>query len=601
MVAKRKKKYESGEGSAYMSRRAALKKLQLTLKDFRKLCILKGVYPREPRKRKVAQKGATGIQTLYSKKDILFLAADPILWKMREFKSHFKKVGRARAMNNQDQLRRFLKRHPTLPLDHIVKERYPSFNDALRDLDDCLTLLFLFSTFPSLKAVPRDHSELCQRLTMEFLHVVIAAKALRKVFVSIKGYYFQAELRGETITWIVPHHFSFQPQNKSEVDFKVMSHFVEFYCVMLGFVNFRLYNQLNLYYPPKLTQSTGDDIEKTLVDENAYVSERIASLNVELARSGGNDPIEEEEQQLDQFALSDNPEQMEKMRKDIERSRKVKTLFKGLKIFVNREVPREPIVFCVRALGGEVSWDKTLFVGSTFDEDDESITHQIVDRPSMEKQYISRYYVQPQWIFDSVNAAEVLPIERYLMGAILPPHLSPFLDETRDQRYKPPEELELLGLEVPAQLKKAQETSDGSDEESDAENAEEDKEEEDEEEHSGEESSGDGEGDEEDENIDKEEKERLEKKKKMAVTRGKLEKEDPSLERREAYSEYKLREKMIKNKHRKLYKSMMEGRTKRKKEAWLLRKKRRRVEEEEGAAKKAARKEKKKAAAAMEA
>lgn len=584
-----------------MSRRAALKKLQLTLKDFRKLCILKGVYPREPRKRKVAQKGATGIQTLYSKKDILFLAADPILWKMREFKSHFKKVGRARAMNNQDQLRRFLKRHPTLPLDHIVKERYPSFNDALRDLDDCLTLLFLFSTFPSLKAVPRDHSELCQRLTMEFLHVVIAAKALRKVFVSIKGYYFQAELRGETITWIVPHHFSFQPQNKSEVDFKVMSHFVEFYCVMLGFVNFRLYNQLNLYYPPKLTQSTGDDIEKTLVDENAYVSERIASLNVELARSGGNDPIEEEEQQLDQFALSDNPEQMEKMRKDIERSRKVKTLFKGLKIFVNREVPREPIVFCVRALGGEVSWDKTLFVGSTFDEDDESITHQIVDRPSMEKQYISRYYVQPQWIFDSVNAAEVLPIERYLMGAILPPHLSPFLDETRDQRYKPPEELELLGLEVPAQLKKAQETSDGSDEESDAENAEEDKEEEDEEEHSGEESSGDGEGDEEDDNIDKEEKERLEKKKKMAVTRGKLEKEDPSLERREAYSEYKLREKMIKNKHRKLYKSMMEGRTKRKKEAWLLRKKRRRVEEEEGAAKKAARKEKKKAAAAMEA
>ena len=69
-----------------MSRRAALKKLQLTLKDFRKLCILKGIYPREPRKRKVAQKGATGIQTLYAKKDILFLAADPIIWKMREFK-----------------------------------------------------------------------------------------------------------------------------------------------------------------------------------------------------------------------------------------------------------------------------------------------------------------------------------------------------------------------------------------------------------------------------------------------------------------------------------------------------------------------------------
>ena len=69
-----------------MTRKKALKYLQLTLKDFRKLCILKGVYPREPRHRRRAQQGASGVQTLYLKKDIQFLAADPILWKMREFK-----------------------------------------------------------------------------------------------------------------------------------------------------------------------------------------------------------------------------------------------------------------------------------------------------------------------------------------------------------------------------------------------------------------------------------------------------------------------------------------------------------------------------------
>jgi len=39
--------------------------------------------------------------------------------------------------------------------------------------------------------------------------------------------------------------------------------------------------------------------------------------------------------------------------------------------------------------------------------------------------------------------------------------------------------------------------------------------------------------------------------------------------------EYRLREKMIKKKHRNLYKSMMQGRRERAKEIWLLRKKRR--------------------------
>lgn len=173
--------------------------------------------------------------------------------KITFFQIFNKKVGRARALREFSDMKRYLDNHPTLKLDHIVKERYPTFIDALRDLDDCLTLCFLFSTFPSLNHIPRDQSLLCRRLTVEFLHAVITAKALRKVFVSIKGYYYQAEIKGQIITWIVPHHFSFEPQAKNDVDFKIMSIFVEFYIVMLGFVNYRLYHSLNLYYPPKLT------------------------------------------------------------------------------------------------------------------------------------------------------------------------------------------------------------------------------------------------------------------------------------------------------------------------------------------------------------
>ena len=52
-----------------------------------------------------------------------------------------------------------------------------------------------------------------------------------------------------------------------------MSTFVQFYIVMLGFVNFRLYHTLNLVYPPKFSTHFGKlflDIIK-LLHENLHV------------------------------------------------------------------------------------------------------------------------------------------------------------------------------------------------------------------------------------------------------------------------------------------------------------------------------------------
>ena len=76
------------------------------------------------------------------------------------------------------------------------------------------------------------------------------------------------------VTWVVPHSFAYEhPQN---VDMRLMSIFVEFYTTMLGFVNYRLYHNLNVIYPPTLItnvvntmMSHGKDEEPAEKVENA--------------------------------------------------------------------------------------------------------------------------------------------------------------------------------------------------------------------------------------------------------------------------------------------------------------------------------------------
>ena len=75
---KDRKKGMAGTVVNYISRTKAIKKLQITLRDFRRLCILKGVYPRDPKK---SPDGKS--KTYYSIKDIYFLVS--LLFSFRLF------------------------------------------------------------------------------------------------------------------------------------------------------------------------------------------------------------------------------------------------------------------------------------------------------------------------------------------------------------------------------------------------------------------------------------------------------------------------------------------------------------------------------------
>ncbi|XP_078680276.1 pescadillo homolog [Branchiostoma floridae x Branchiostoma belcheri] len=579
------KKYESGAATAYITRNRAINYLQISLPDFRRLCILKGVYPREPKNKKKANKGSTAPRTFYLMKDIQYLSHEPIINKFREFKVFVKKLKKAFAKAEHGRVQTLQENKPVYKLDHIIKERYPTFVDALRDLDDCLCLVFLFATFPQTKNIPGDFVQRCRHLSVEFMNFIVAARALKKVFLSIKGIYYQVEMQGQVVTWLVPYSFGFNAKACADVDFRIMAHFVEFYITMLGFVNFKLYTSLGLHYPPKLTfeaKVKDDDEKNAYCLESEATGERLAALSASLA-SVVTQNTEEDEVELDEFEDSRTQE----AKQEEEKQKAFQKLFNGLKVFVSREVPREPVVFTVRSFGGEASWDRSVAMGATFDESDETITHQIVDRPKSDRQYLSRYYVQPQWLFDCVNARMLLPVEDYFPGVVLPPHLSPFV-EYKEGDYVPPEKEALSrrqqGLNTGDTASRETEDSDEEEEEEGEEAEEEEIDDEDEEE--GEEEVDDDDDDEEDDEEEEDEKQIVEKRtptkrkqdevpntppSSIKVKAGKLDYEDASSKAsREDWEARKLAIMMIPKKRKRLFEKLSKRERRKKHEAKKL-------------------------------
>ena len=496
-MARIKKKGQSGQAKNYITRTQAVRKLQISLPDFRRLCIFKGIYPREPRNIKKANKSASHSTTFYYTKDISYLLHEPLLAKFRDQKSLQKKIARSLGRNEVQDAVRLEKNHtPKIKLDHIVRERYPTFIDALRDLDDALSLLFLFSSLPSTSTVPPKVIARCQRLCHEFEHYLIVSHSLRKSFLSIKGVYYQATIQSQDIMWLVPYRFV--QRVTGDVDYRIMGTFVEFYCTLLGFVNYRLYTTIGLVYPPKfdvtsdergaelaaftlqgrgLTNGIENGEEQAAITNGHNESNTAeVQVQVELAAAAQRDkPEDDQGEDDDETVNTDEVDKFEVAAPEGDilpqtqtSSNEAASLFTNITVFISREAPRHSIEFLLRAFGCKrIAWDVVLGEGAfTHNETEPRITHQIVDKPalaqplptaqgegdeslqSVKPGYImpGRSYVQPQWVWDCVNEGKLLRTDLYAAGATLPPHLSPWVKPTSGQ-YDPRATLEEQQLE----------------------------------------------------------------------------------------------------------------------------------------------------------
>jgi len=101
------------------------------------------------------------------------LLHDPLIKRFREHRAWKKKVKKAKAKKENEQVNSLIENKPSYSLNHLVKERYPTFIDAVRDLDDALSMIFLFANMPSTKKIHQWRIEKCQRLTLEFQHYIL--------------------------------------------------------------------------------------------------------------------------------------------------------------------------------------------------------------------------------------------------------------------------------------------------------------------------------------------------------------------------------------------------------------------------------------------
>merc|ERR1712070_513601 len=266
------------------------------------------------------------------------------------------------------------------------------------------------------------------------------AGCITKSFISVKGVYLEATIRGAPIRWVVPHSFTqFMPE---DVDFKVMSTFFEFYETLLNFVLFKLYSDLGVRYPISEIESGGEVkgsttyilganlrslnnamnssdgaitnvISKTLEDKETKEQNKARSRTSEekkkdreLIKTVGaaldniqedNDEIDDDDEENGVDVAGPLKVALESMEEDKVRSSipagesdlddeaiKRRRLFAGFTFFLSREVPRGYLELISLAFGAKVGWEGP---NSSIGVKDPSITHHVVDRPKLLSSY----------------------------------------------------------------------------------------------------------------------------------------------------------------------------------------------------------------------
>ena len=299
----------------------------------------------------------------------------------------------------------------------------------------------------------------------------IRTQALRKVFLSIKGIYYECEVpSGESgstvpVRWLEPYEFT--QHVPSDVDFRILLTFLDLYRTLTSFVLYKLYTDENLVYPPpmdvqldqrgegvgkfKLVEREGDDEGKDGEQPKTADGKRITKKDVKrgiksVQRAGDAEEDEQDEDEEMADATEEAADEEEFVHhpgknedgtdaasgplptytslmvssSNSENTTPAFQIFSPYTFYLSRETSSRTWEFIIRAFGGKVvthlepTTDATQSNSLAGPEGDK-ITHVIIDRPMgktkmRELQGQRKWaWVQPQWVADCANRREILP------------------------------------------------------------------------------------------------------------------------------------------------------------------------------------------------
>lgn len=143
------KKAPNKEGATrnFITRSQALKKLQVSLKDFQRLCILKGVYPRDVARggtltsKGINRKKLKKDKVYYHVNDVRYLGSGDLLARFRDISAHLKRYRKLVKRGEHFDAKLTDRKKPKYSLAPIVKERCPALVNAVSELDDAVSTI----------------------------------------------------------------------------------------------------------------------------------------------------------------------------------------------------------------------------------------------------------------------------------------------------------------------------------------------------------------------------------------------------------------------------------------------------------------------------